>query len=413
MRVEITGRRLLLSGITSLLLLFATDLLIRWRYPMPAKGYGAWAAFPGSKLNLVVEPDDLQAMHRYNRFGFRGPDAPAIPSASIRVACVGDSYTEGVGVQEAETWPSVLSQQLSDIGAEVIALGKPGGNAECYARILCRVALPLKPTDVIVCMIPTDLRNGPDVSFGTEPLAELPDPFRRERPALLAPFIFALPGWVYIADRARGKWPVQRGMYWPAYTERLTERAAQVLAADKRISMRKAREIVSRRMSDVPEQVLSASRRRRFNPYLIADELAVRDLQYEVTTEDMRIPVGDLADCTHAWLDWYASTCRRLAVRPWLLFFPQPSLVSDGPWGPLRDGAYSDHPRVHKDTSVRDLLRDSCGKVSIPFIDATSILREHRDERLFFRYDTHPTARAYELVTTIVAEQMRPVLDSE
>ena len=76
----------------------------------------------------------------------------------------------------------------------------------------------------------------------------------------------------------------------------------------------------------------------------------------------------------------------------------------------MRHHLYSKHPRVVGDTSVRDLLKRISNELAIGFIDATKILAEHKDEQIFWRYDTHPTARGYELVARVVAEKMRRVL---
>ena len=66
-----------------------------------------------------------------NRSGFRGRDLPEERTpASFRVVVLGDSFTYGVGVADAETLPaqleSALSERSGDLGVEVINLGEPG-----------------------------------------------------------------------------------------------------------------------------------------------------------------------------------------------------------------------------------------------------------------------------------------------
>ena len=81
-----------------------------------------------------------------------------------------------------------------------------------------------------------------------------------------------------------------------------------------------------------------------------------------------------------------------------------------GPWGPLRADLAAKAPDVRWDTSVRDVLAAVCQKRHVLFLDATPILVQHSSEKLYHRYDTHPTARAYELVAEAVAAQLRRTL---
>ena len=59
------------------------------------------------------------------------------------------------------------------------------------------------------------------------------------------------------------------------------------------------------------------------------------------------------------------------------------------------------------DTSARDLFAEACRGRRVRFIDAMDVLMRHRHEELYHRYDTHPTARAYELVAGVVADALR------
>jgi hypothetical protein len=156
--------------------------------------------------------------------------------------------------------------------------------------------------------------------------------------------------------------------------------------------------------------VLRASRRGEFNPTAVAVELIRPFNVYRVRTSDMRVGPEVLRAKTSAWFEWFARTCREADVRPWVLYFPPPPLVVDGPWGPYSDPVYENRPRVVGDTSVRDLLAEVTGALGVPFIDLTGTLRAHRGEGLFLRYDTHPNARTYELAAGAVAQRLQRAL---
>ena len=79
--------------------------------------------------------------------------------------------------------------------------------------------------------------------------------------------------------------------------------------------------------------------------------------------------------------------------------------------GTFEDRHYDDAPFVLGDTSLADLLSRASKLHDVAFIDATGVLRAHRDEKLYHRWDTHPTARAYELVGGEVEDRFSMVLE--
>ena len=392
---------------STLVTLMVSDHVIRLMHAIPKIGYGVWAGYPGSVQNLVSEPDRFQAIHRYNRYGFRGEDFPLEPDG-IRVAGVGDSYTEGVGALEEESWPAHLSYSLSETKAEVINLGKAGASPETYARIISEVAVPLKPTDIIVAFNASDLRFGPALPDGLTVNTEFDDPFLAARSAWAIPFATLFKGWTYLLDRTEKHWPYMEGPYWNPYDQNYFGQAVTRLARLRKLSQQKARELAEARLEQVSENVLQSSRERRFNPSLIEISLVREFATHELTTDDMEVPTYQLETATREWLTWYASTGREHGIRLWLLYYPQAPLVTrTKAWGPLNEAWYAGAPDVFGDTSVRDLFRHLCDDLKIPFIDATEILTKHAGEPLYLRYDTHPNGRAHKLVAQLVAERMR------
>lgn len=95
---------------------------------------------------------------RVNGYGFRGPDVDLSADVDCRVMLLGDSFTYGWGVDYAQTWAALLSQQLSDEGlrAQVMNLGVPGGNPPDYAAIAEAAAPLLRPDVVIVGVLQGD-----------------------------------------------------------------------------------------------------------------------------------------------------------------------------------------------------------------------------------------------------------------
>jgi GDSL-like Lipase/Acylhydrolase family len=90
---------------------------------------------------------------RINNMGLRGADIEVEPGRRKRILALGDSYTFGVGVGDAETFCAVLEQALGPQRVEVINAGVPGYGIFQAERMLRRLAV-LRP-DVVILTIPT------------------------------------------------------------------------------------------------------------------------------------------------------------------------------------------------------------------------------------------------------------------
>ena len=391
------------------------DFAVRALFPIPQRGYAVWSLPPGSKVSLSLGPDGFEAPHRYNRFGFRGGDFAIESNAAVRIACIGDSYTEGLGAAEDETWPAVLGRQVSDLHCEVLNLGCAGADARVYGRILCEAAAPLRPTDVVVCFLADDLRRGPRLPYGPreswrqKPAMCFRDPFRENRPWFAKPFAYLLPGWTYLVDGAQGRWPRQTGEYWPRWTKRYLATAVHRLKTEQGLDLADACDLVNQRIQAIDSRVRAASVEGKYHSLAITCALVDPGFVRRVRTTDMGVPVEALRALTHRWVQWLEAKCAEAGSRAWLLFFPDDGLVAPAPLGPLKEEATS-APDVIGDTSARDLFAEACRGRRVRFIDAMDVLMRHRQEKLYHRYDTHPTARAYELVAGVVADALRTVV---
>ena len=164
---------------------------------------------------MVSAPDKFQAVHRYNQFGFRGPDISIKPLTSRHVICIGDSYTEGLGAAEQDTWPAVLGRRLSKFDCEVLNFGDAGASPYVYAQVLVKAVIGLRPTQVIVCIKPCDMKDGPQLPEDLATELQYVDLFHEGRNWYMKPLTAVLPGWVYLLDRARGRWAsAPEGLLW-------------------------------------------------------------------------------------------------------------------------------------------------------------------------------------------------------
>jgi lysophospholipase L1-like esterase len=144
----------------------------------------------GMRPNSVVEG---RGGIRYdvNADGFRGPRAARPKNAgTLRLAVLGDSVTFGYGVNDADTFPTLLAARLAGARpVEVLNLGVSGYNPYTEAALFADLGPAFTPDVVLVQFCINDL-NDPTMHFdastnaalGALPDAAFPDP-RTRRPA--------------------------------------------------------------------------------------------------------------------------------------------------------------------------------------------------------------------------------------
>ncbi|MGQ0553794.1 MAG: tetratricopeptide repeat protein [Planctomycetota bacterium] len=109
-------------------------------------------------LVYVLRPGAVMfGRYRINGLGYRGPEVTRerLP-ATLRVACLGDSSTFGLGVSDEETWPFQLERLLDGLlegvlAAECLNGGVPGYSTEQNKRQLITKLMPLRPDLVVAC----------------------------------------------------------------------------------------------------------------------------------------------------------------------------------------------------------------------------------------------------------------------
>ncbi|MBI4880659.1 MAG: SGNH/GDSL hydrolase family protein [Planctomycetes bacterium] len=113
-----------------------------------------------------------------NRHGFRGRAfAEEKPEGTFRIACVGDSYTFGMGVGDDETWPARL-QALVDLRAgagrcEVWNCGVPAYDTPQELAFLTKTVLPFRPDLVLLCYYLNDAKTTEEIYRSDNPLERL------------------------------------------------------------------------------------------------------------------------------------------------------------------------------------------------------------------------------------------------
>lgn len=99
--------------------------------------------------------------YKTNSFGYRGPEH--MPGKKTMVV-LGDSYTEGFGLDEGETFPAQLGRALQQKGAadwQVLNGGTLGYTPALYVKYFDRYFLELRPDFVLLNLDFTDFNDDP------------------------------------------------------------------------------------------------------------------------------------------------------------------------------------------------------------------------------------------------------------
>jgi len=108
---------------------------------------------------------------RTNASGLRGPTPNQADPQLIRLAVLGDSFTFGFGVEEQDTYPSLIQGIMNDSVAsngrrfEVLNFGVVGYSTRDEAIVLKQKALPFHPQGVIIGYVLNDPETDPRPSL--------------------------------------------------------------------------------------------------------------------------------------------------------------------------------------------------------------------------------------------------------
>lgn len=356
--------------------------------PRPNYGGGAGRGLVYDRLLLESRPDGFREVHNLNLRGFRGPDFAMEPDPRRpRILVIGDSVTEGVGVDDAMTFPAAWSRLLAEegISAEVVNLGVMGaGLPQLWPLVRDSVSL-LKPTDVVVLLYANDL-PAPEYS---DVIFRVPRPeFSRSAAPWWSPRLAVLAGRVIVEKPIYRRWPKLPSAFFAPVPD-----PSNPWSRDKE------------RPEELSERLYLDMAAGRLNPY--------------VYFQAKRMPGALAHDFEEGgspgnFLKHMAEVCRRGGARLIVGYAPFHGVVHGRYVGPLvelgMDRATAEALSV--DPIYRNqnrILSDVCGKLGIPLADATEALEaaEAAGHPQYWRYDSHPNADGYATIAARVHDVWR------
>jgi hypothetical protein len=123
-----------------------------------------------ARVDAVAARAPFAVEFRYNALGFRDVEWGAKPSGVHRVIVMGDSFTEGWGVREVDTYPRRLERLLNAAEPdrwEVRNAGRRGADFPALQDVF-EEALAFEPDLLVYGMVPNDVDRSPGIAARQE-----------------------------------------------------------------------------------------------------------------------------------------------------------------------------------------------------------------------------------------------------
>lgn len=156
------SKQLILLAISLLLVLAAIEIAMRIFLPQVFEPHPPGLYVPDPDVGYALTPGfrgtwtgaEFEVPVEVNASGLRGAELRPRRPGTVRVLCLGDSFTFAWGCRDEDGWPAVLEEMLGsanpDLDVQVLNAGVPGyGTDEALAFLRARGA-PLDPDVVIV-----------------------------------------------------------------------------------------------------------------------------------------------------------------------------------------------------------------------------------------------------------------------
>src|SRR5262245_11939099 len=386
----------------------------------------AYRPAPGRENDVRrLEHAEFTVDVRLNALGFREPRLPSPkPPGVLRVVALGDSFTQGYGVEEDEAWPRRLETTLDTRHPgryQVVNLGVPGTNPRDQLGHLQDPGLAYQPDVVLVTVMGNDVQErwvqrefGVQFASGVllnarRALLEPPPEWTRI-PRALFPALYPF-AWSRLYDTPRAQattTPAGAASVAPGEAE------AVLVALAERY---RRREAVEHAVATMPAGQLDAIRPVLEGTVPLDAAAAIEPfLRIMAIVQPRRFVDAALLPHRYdaAWDDVARdlrrifALARHVGARPVLIFAPGEQQVTVAARPYLESLGFEWDDRTLTDTTFTDRLGGLARAEDVTFIDLLPILRARRDDGLYFPKDGHWTPAGHVLVADVVAGVLEP-----
>jgi lysophospholipase L1-like esterase len=318
-----------------------------------------------------------------NSQGLRYPEIPLEkPRGSRRVFVVGDSFTEGWGVEASERFTDLLERKYGAADGRVLFIngGLSGGGVVDYGRIAFDKGVKYHPDAIMVCLFANDLAGTPDTGGEGE-----------KRPAAgfsvdrLFHTLWPRIDTSIAAIRARRNY--EKRTTTTDFVGDVTNEAVRRGIPGRRIAAWR---------ETLPQDLVDAVNAGRFNASVLSrgllypeywtDSIDLSTTTSQVKWTNMTQVLSDMVDLA-----------RKRGIEIAIVFIPAPVLYDprthepSDPW--VRTGTVVKKRWLDEETRIQKKLGSWCTAAQVPFLDLTPVFREavRTNDHLNYKLDGHWT----------------------
>lgn len=386
---------IVVNVLVALVLLFAADrLLAVLGLPSDIPLRSAHRA----NVTKILKSLEFEYEFSTNDLGLRYPQIPLEKSpGEVRILLLGDSFTEGVGVQSSDTFGTDLeSHYSSKLGNEVrfINAGLGGKGPVQYWRVFRDVGLKLDPDGLLICLYANDLMDTPESLSREDLYRRHPERYGVDKLVhSLLPRIYTIVG---EAKRVL----VREIRQYMGFVATVTK-----LAREHGIK----EDAIQHWSKTLPKELVEASDRNEFNKALLS--IGLFHPNFWAESLDINTPRAEQKyQALNIVLNEITGVARENGMAIGLIYIPVPLQYDQSrheSWNPWIIGGVNVREQWTRDVSeIQKRLADLARAKSIPFLDMTSVLRAEikRGRVLNFKLDGHWNAEGHRVASKAIAE---------
>jgi lysophospholipase L1-like esterase len=384
-----------LNIVIAVVLLFGLDRsLAALGYPQEVPLKSAHRANVSKTLKTI----EFEYEFATNDLGLRYPQiAMEKPAGDVRVLLIGDSFTEGVGVEADDTFGVYLENDYNNIpGSEVqfINAGLGGEGPPRFWRVFNDVGLLLDPDGVLICLYANDLMDTPE-SLGREDLYRL------------APVRYGFDKTAHDLLPRVHNILVEAGRIIARELKQSEGFVATVTAYAQEQGI--SNDAIEKWQTSLPVELVEASDRSEFNKSLLSMGLFHPDFWSEAI--DISTPKAERKyQAMNIVLDEIVAVARQREVAVGLVYIPAPLQYDPSrhaSWNPWIIGGVKFRPEwLSGESEIQKRLAGWAQGKRIPFLDLTPALREEvaQGAELNYKLDGHWNAAGHRVAGKAIRE---------
>lgn len=339
---------------------------------------------------------EFEYVFETNSQGLRYKELPfEKPKGNSRIFVVGDSFTEGVGVDDDEVFVSLIEKDFTEDGLNVnfINGGLRGQGPLQYGRIFFHLGVKYQPNGLLICLYANDVTDTPES-------INLADFQLRPRLSSFSEKLFyAFYPRTYI---------MAKKLMAPRYQK--SHFVQQV--SEQALKLGKTIEEIEAWRAKLPEDLLAAVKRNEFTgaylsygltkPHYWSDALDIDTKRAERKWQSMVFALEEIVE-----------QAQQLGVEVAVVYFPGVFQYASSAYSPsnprFNSGITYRKHWLTEQTEVQKRIQAFCRRMQVSFLDLTNVFRKafKENDNLNWKLDVHWRPEGHRVAATAITKWIK------